>query len=148
MYTGPSRVIDFDPTILLSHIDLNTNNEVLIRRQISTMYLAAFNFWSALEYYNLISVGKGRSKEPDDYLEVQFDSSLIGKKVDREIIALSTYRSACDHRVANPAKNIVFLGKNPPIKIPSLILNNDILKKAHLSFSTIIDLLKMKYGIP
>ena len=112
------------------------------------MYLAVFNFWSALEFYNNGSIGKGKSKEPDDFLEVEFDSSMIGKKVDREIIALSTYRSACDHRVSNPAKNIIFIGKNPPIKIPSLILSNDILKKAHLSFATIIDLLKKKYGIP
>lgn len=79
MYTGPSRVIDFDLSILMSHFDLNTNNEVLIRRQISTMYFAACNFWSALEFYNQSSIGKGKSKEPDDYQEVQFGQIIDWK---------------------------------------------------------------------
>lgn len=74
--------------------------------------------------------------------------SLIGNQIDREIIALSTYRSACDHRVENPAKNIIFLGMNSPMVMESLILNNNMLKKAHLSFSAIIDLLKKKHGLP
>jgi hypothetical protein len=112
------------------------------------MYLAAFNFWSALEFYYKGSNGRGKSKEPDDYLEIDFDRSLIGKKIDREIIALSTYRSACDHRVANPAKKVIFLGMTPNVTMPDINIDNAILKKAHISFSAIINMLKTEYGIP
>ena len=146
MYTGPGRVIDFDPSILLNKIELSTNDEILIKRQISAMYMAVFNFWSAIEFYHNRHNGKGRSNEPDDFQEIQFDAAMLKEKVIREIMALSTLRNACDHRLENPAKNIIF--KNNSIQPLSITIDNNALRKAYDSFTALIIVLKIKYNIP
>lgn len=148
MYTGPGRVIDLDPSILLGKIELSTNDEVLIKRQISAMYMAVFNFWSAIEYYHNGKTGNGRSKEPDDFQEIQFDAAMLKEKVTREIIALSTFRNACDHRLNNPAKNTIFINNTTQSPVVPLTINNNALRKAYNSFTTLITMLKTKYNIP
>ncbi len=146
MYTGHGRVIDFDPSVLLNKIELSTNNEILIKRQISAMYMAVFNFWSAIEFYYNGHVGNGRSNEPDDFQEIQFDAAMLKEKVIREIMTLSTLRNACDHRLENPAKNIMF--KSNSIQPPSVTIDNNALRKAYVSFTALITVLKTKYKIP
>ncbi|MHB1493079.1 MAG: hypothetical protein ACYCSG_03130 [Thermoplasmataceae archaeon] len=146
MYTGPGRVIDFDPSILLNKIELSTNHEILIKRQISAMYMAVFNFWSAIEFYHNGRIGNGRSNEHDDFQELAFDTAMLKENVTREIMTLSIFRNACDHRLENPTKNIKFT--NNTQQQPSVPVNNNTLRKAYESFTALITVLKTKYNIP
>lgn len=147
MHTRSSRVTDLDPSILRSKIDLVTSNEVMIGRYISMLYMATFNFWSAIEcYINDIS-GKGLSGEKDYYREADFEKSMLGRGLDREIIVLSLYRNACDHRINNPANKIVFSPKRRSysnLQIDSTKLREKVL----LGFVEILNFLKTEYNIP
>ncbi|MGP6239834.1 hypothetical protein ACNF40_05405 [Cuniculiplasma sp. SKW4] len=49
-------------------------NEVLTRRRISSLYMAIFNFWAAIEYYMNNKKGSGISKLPDYFREVDFEN--------------------------------------------------------------------------
>ncbi|MCL4346113.1 MAG: hypothetical protein M1375_03965 [Candidatus Thermoplasmatota archaeon] len=111
------------------------------------MYMATFNFWSAIECYINNASGKGSSGEKDDYKEADFEKSMLGRGVDREIIVLSLYRNACDHRINNPANKIVF---SPQRKTYSNlpIDNNELQKKVFPSFVELLNFLKTEYNIP
>jgi hypothetical protein len=134
------RIKELDPNIILTCINTGETNEVLIRRYMSAMYMALFNYWAAKEYNN----GKnrhrvGKSGEDDDFKQTELEESMLGIGVHREIKTLSIYRNACDHRIENPARGI-----RPPagIKNDNVPINNNSLKKVFLSFNTLLDQLK------
>lgn len=102
--------------------------------------MALFNYWCAKEYYCHGKKGQGLSGEGDDFREIDFEKDMIGKGVDRDIVTLSIYRNASDHRVKNPAGNILF--PNNKIHYSNLHLNNQSLVKAYYSFATLETLLK------
>lgn len=147
MLKGPYRINQLDPTLMAASFDLTAKSEVMIRRQISAMYMAVFNFWASIElYYNGVK-GSGRSGEPDDFQETEFERAMISHLSSREIMALSTFRNASDHRIENPALNIVFNGTNPHITEPSLGIDNKSLNKAYSCFLELIKSIKLAHGI-
>lgn len=128
--------------------DLNPSSEVMVRRQISAMYMAVFNFWASVELYMNGGKGSGRSGQPDDFQETEFERAMILQLSSREIMTLSTFRNASDHRVENPALKIIFNGTNPHVTEPSLYLDNKSLAKAYSCFLDIIKAIKLAYRIP
>lgn len=140
MHQGTDRIKDLDPSIILKWINTGETNEVLIRRYISAMYMALFNYWVAKEYNNGLNTHTtGKSREDHDFLQIEFEGCMLGKKVDREIRTLAVYRNACDHRIKNPAQGIMFpRGKrNDDVQI-----NNNSLKKVYVSFQGLLENLK------
>lgn len=140
MHQGTDRIKDLDPSIILKWINTGETNEVLIRRYISAMYMALFNYWVAKEYNNGLNTHTtGKSREDDDFLQIEFEGCMLGKKVDREIRTLAVYRNACDHRIKNPAQGIMFPGgkRNDDVQI-----NNNSLKKVYVSFQGLLENLK------
>ncbi len=143
MYKGINRINTLNPARLLDGIDVETTDELLIRRSISTMYMSLFNFWAAIEYYqnNQIGNGKGKAFTNDDFTMTRFEKSFIGTG-SKYIFTLSNYRNACDHRLENPARvtsyNTESIGSE---RVP---INNKSLRKAHESFIHILEVLKNK----
>ena len=140
MHERIDRIKELDPHIILKCINTGETNEVLIRRYMSAMYMALFNYWAAKEYYNGKNMHKvGKSGEDDDFQQTEFEESMLGRGVDREIKTLSIYRNACDHRIKNPA-----MGIRPPagIRNNNVPINNNSLKKVFFSFNTLLNQLK------
>ena len=135
MSSGSDRVEILEPSIMLCSINIEETNEVLIRRYISAMYMALFNYWCAIEYSKGRNHKRGRSYQDDDIQMGEFKKCMLGKGVDREIETLSIYRVACDHRVKNPAAGLKFSeGVNRDFHI-----NNNSLKKVYNSFKTLLN---------
>jgi len=141
MYKGINRIKILNPEKLLDSIDMETTDELVIRRNISAMYMSLFNFWAAIEYYqnNKFGNGKGSKFTKDDFTQICFERSITIKD-NRYIYYLSNYRNACDHRLDNPAKVIIY--KNGLKELISISIDNKSLRKACESFVNILKILK------
>ena len=135
MYSGPDRIKALSPSILVNHIDINATDEVVIRRLISAMYMALFNYWCAIEYKNNPKKHKhGKSRQDDDFTYKEFEKCLAVKAMNNDIETLSIYRIACDHRMNNPAE--VELSDKKSVK---LSINN---KSLNIVYTSFLNLLK------
>jgi len=100
-------------------------DEVAIRRVISAIYFALFNYW-ARKRYDMESRAGGPLG--DCFRYSQFHSELLRKGLDAEIILLYTYHVAVDHYTLNPTIIRIFdralkkLGRVFRCKITSGIL--------------------------
>ncbi len=148
MYQGTNRISKLDPSILLKSIDLGTNEEVEIRRQLSAMYMALFNFWAAIEYYQVGNNGGGISLEPDDFRELDFDKKMVAMAKSREIQYLAFSRNASEHRLKNPAENIIFMGVKPNQRSHNLMIDNTRLNRSYQCFADLIKAIKATYNVP
>lgn len=148
MHQGTNRIGKLDPSILLGSINLNTNEEVEIRRQLSTMYMALFNFWAAIEYFREGNTGVGLSSEPDDFRELDFDKKMVAMTKSREIQYLSFSRNASDHRLKNPAENLIFMGVWPNHRKANLTIDNARLNRGYQCFVDLITAIKANYSLP
>ncbi|EQD48010.1 hypothetical protein B1A_14230, partial [mine drainage metagenome] len=83
----------------------------------------------------------------DGFSQKDFDKSMTGIAQSKEIQYLSFSRNACDHRVKNPAENVVFVGTSPSTK-QSIEINNVRLNKCYESFESLLLAIKRKYGLP
>ena len=102
--------------------------------------MALFNYWVAKEYNNGLNTHTtGKSREDDDFLQIEFEGCMLGKKIDREIRTLAVYRNACDHRIKNPAQGIMFPRGKRNDDVP---INNNSLKKVYVSFQGLLENLK------
>lgn len=145
MYQGTDRIKELDPSIILKWINTGETNEVLIRRYMSAMYMALFNYWVAKEYNKGLNTHTiGKSREDDDFLQTEFEDCMRGNKVDREIKTLSVYRNACDHRIKNPAKGIMFPRGIINVDVP---INNNSLKKVYISFQSLLNFLELLHEV-
>ncbi len=136
MHKGIDRINILDPSLLFNNIDIDgIKEEVKIRRLISSMYMAIFNYWVAIERYKKNNQGDGRSNEPDDFTYVHFERK-ISNKYSRDISYLAKYRVICDHRVNNPA-NYKKGGKSI-----NLYINHNSLMKSYCCFNTLINAIK------
>ena len=137
------RVTLLDPSEWLKSIDLKASEEVSIRRQISSMYMAAFNFWASAEHYIRGSLANGKSNEPDDFMELCFEKIAIHLKKSREIQYLSISRNACDHRLKNPASGVTFVPDS--MKINDISIDNDRLNRCYACFLDLVNSIKKEY---
>ena len=140
---GTERVVLLDPSEWLKSIDLKANEEVMIRRQISAMYMAAFNFWASAEYYIRGLEGNGVSKQPDDFREQDFDKVAIHLKKFREMQYLSVSRNACDHRLKNPASGVMFTPNSS--KEDDILIDNSRLNRCYTCLQELVDAIKNEY---
>jgi hypothetical protein len=107
------------------------------------MYMALFNFWAAAEYYQKGNVGNGRSGEGDDFRERDFDRTMISLVKSKEIMYLSFSRNASDHRIMNPASNLIFV-TSPKTKASKIKIDNNRLRKSYLCFQELIRTIKLR----
>lgn len=147
MSFGTNRVTRLDPSCFMGNLDLQTTEEAKIRRQISLMYMALFNFWAAAEYYLKGNKGQGKSGEPDDFREQDFDREMIRLAKSREIKYLALSRNACDHRLENPANKVIFAGKSSNA-MSGLRVDNPRLSRGYVCFQDLLSAIKKAYNLP
>ncbi|WP_457751707.1 hypothetical protein [Thermococcus sp.] len=100
------RVNELDPTEFFNKIQAFVKenheelSEVYIRRIISSLFLALFNFWACKRKY--IDKRTGRKSNQDYYPFSMFFEELLQKGFDAQIIALYKFRTAADHYIENP----------------------------------------------
>jgi len=88
-------------------------DEVFIRRALSALYFALFNYWSAKRY----EAGKrGKGPYQDSFLYSEFHQDLLSKGLDAQILLLYTYRIAVDHYTLNPTVIRVYEARRLGIK--------------------------------
>lgn len=114
MSRGIKRVSTLDPTELIEHIEeiLTSKGkleEIVIRRFISALYFAIFNFWAA-KHFSKNNRGEGPNQDNFDLSE--FHKEILSVGLDPEVVTLFQYRVAVDHYVMNPANIHIF---NPEI---------------------------------
>jgi hypothetical protein len=103
---GTDRINHLDPSHFIQNICLSKDDEVSIRRQISAIYMALFNYWVSIRYYMHEEKGKGGRGVDDDFTLVQFDKALNSMNLQRECVYLSVSRNSVDHRIKNPAEKV------------------------------------------
>ncbi|MCD6469437.1 hypothetical protein J7L29_01395 [Candidatus Bathyarchaeota archaeon] len=129
MSRGSSRATILDPSALISLIKKlyeadKIKNEVLLRRSISALYFALFNYWSA-KMYDAGKRGSGQYK--DSWRLRDFTSEMLQKGLDPQVRVLYGYRVAVDHYTLNPT--IAYLrdfGKKQRILINEFSLKRSI----------------------
>ena len=104
MSSGPSRAKALKPDDFFRFIEklLDTSyveDEVFIRRAVSALYLALFNYWAACRFEE---GRRGRSPYQDCFRYSEFHADLLKKRLDHYLIVLLTYRVAADHYALNP----------------------------------------------
>ena len=110
MSRSTSRALDLDPQNFIDWIeDLvkkgKISDEVTIRRAISAIYFALFNYWAGKRY----DMGmRARGPLKDRFKYSQFHSELLSKGLDAEVVLLYIYRVAADHYLLNPTRIEIF----------------------------------------
>jgi len=99
-----SRAAILNPFPIISSIENQyktgkIKEEIFIRRSISALYFALFNYWSAKKYDNG-EQGEGLCK--DRWPLSEFTSEMLQKGLDPQIYFLEAYRVAVDHYTLNP----------------------------------------------
>ena len=114
MSRGIARVNILNPTELIKRIEeiLTSKGkieEIVIRRFISALYFAVFNFWAAKHFSKN---NRGRGPNQDNFEFSEFHRELLKVGLDPEVVTLFQYRVAVDHYIMNPTSIHVF---NPEI---------------------------------
>jgi hypothetical protein len=138
LYPGSDRIKTLTPDVIIDFIDIEATDEVIIRRFVSAMYMALFNYWCAIEYKNNPGKHKlGKSKQNDDFTYIEFEKCMAVKARNEDIETLSAYRIACDHRINNPAE--VRFSDKLTVK---LSINNQSLRIVYNSFQNLLKTLQ------
>ena len=100
------RIKKLDPrdliAVLSRLVSKHGGSEVFVRRVISAVYFALFNYWSAKVYCR--GMRRGRGPRQDSFPYSLFHEELVENGLDRDIYALYVYRVAADHYTLNPTK--------------------------------------------
>lgn len=104
----PERAPGLDPLSTISLIeklnrDGNLRDENQIRRAISAIYFALFNYWSA-EKYNSSERGSGPCKDQWNFKQFFSDVSYKRKELAYPLRFLHSLGVAADHCALNPTK--------------------------------------------
>jgi len=74
-------------------------DEVIIRRAISAIYFALFNYWAEKRYSKGVR-GAGIYRDAFSYTDFHID--MVSKGLEKEMFILYLYRVAVDHYTLNP----------------------------------------------
>ncbi len=104
MSRGNPRTVTLNPLPVISTIENYFNEgklteEVYIRRALSALFLALFNYWSAKKYE---SGSRGKGHYQDRWTYTEFVNDMLSKGLDPQIIHLVKFRVAADHYTLNP----------------------------------------------
>lgn len=104
MSGSASRATTLNPSAIISLIENQyktgkLRDEVYIRRAISALYFALFNYWSAKKYDSGI---QGKGPHRDRWSLNEFNQEMLSKGLDAEIYFLYLCRVAADHYTLNP----------------------------------------------
>ena len=120
MSGGSSRAGVLDPFAIISLIENQyktgkIKDEIFIRRSISALYFALFNYWSAKKW----DAGEKGSGQYKDYWPLRnFTSEMLQKGLDAQIYFLYSRRVAVDHYTLNPTiAYLYFFRKNRLVSI-------------------------------
>ncbi len=104
MSGSASRATALNPSAIISLIEKQfkegrITDEVYIRRAISALFFALFNFWAAKKYD---AGDRGKGPCQDQWPLTKFNQEMLYKGLDAQIIFLYSYRVAADHYTLNP----------------------------------------------
>jgi len=94
---NPTAIITSIEKMVMSKKDLD---EIFIRRLISAIYFAIFNYWAAKQFSKGV---RGKGPNQDSFTFSEFHRDLLKMGLDAEIIILFQCRVAVDHYIMNPA---------------------------------------------
>lgn len=110
MQTGAQDSERLNPRKLLEYLERLLKNknyildEVIIRRVISAVYFALFNYWSLKSY---LKGQRGNGPLKDSFWFSEFNKYLLSQGLDYAVYILYLYRVAADHYTLNPTKVIL-----------------------------------------
>ena len=79
-------------------------SEVVIRRAISAVYFALFNYWSLKSYLKGL---RGNGPLRDSFWFSTFNEYLLKQGLDYAVYTIYLYRVAADHYALNPTKVVL-----------------------------------------
>lgn len=79
-------------------------SEVVIRRAISAVYFALFNYWSLKSYLKGL---RGNGPLRDSFWFSTFNEYLLKQGLDYAVYTIYLYRVAADHYTLNPTKVVL-----------------------------------------
>ena len=79
-------------------------NEVAVRRIISAVYFALFNYWSLKSY---LKGERGDGPCQDSFWYSTFNEHLLNQGLDYAVFTIYLYRVAADHYTLNPTKVVL-----------------------------------------
>jgi len=105
----------------LSKDRANVSDEVVIRRIISSVYFALFNYWSLKTYLKGL---RGNGPFRDSFSFKAFNEDLLKQGLDYAVFTIYSRRVAEDHYTLNPTK--VELTSQPWNKVKIEVKINDV----------------------
>lgn len=96
---NPRQLIDYLKQVIVDKRD--SLNEVFIRRIISAIFFALFNYWAIKNY---AKGNRGNGPYGDSFKLSTFFEDLVNKGLDHAIYPIFLYRVAADHYVLNPTR--------------------------------------------
>lgn len=119
-------------------VEKNTLSEVAVRRIISAIYFALFNYWSMKSYYKGL---RGEGPLGDSFWYSSFNEFLLKQGLDHAAYTSYLYRVAVDHYALNPTK--VVLTTRPWKGVEEEVeINDDALRKILESAYEILEALE------
>jgi hypothetical protein len=117
---GPQKLLSIIEDAVKSNYIVE---EVLIRRAISAIYFALFNYWAEKRYGKGV---RGKGIYGDAFSYAEFHRDVVSKGLEKEILILYLYRVAVDHYMLNPT--YVTLMSSPWRGLPPMKVGIDIEK--------------------
>jgi len=99
---NPRKLLEYFVKILKDR--RYTSNEVIIRRIISAVYFALFNYWSLKSYLRGL---RGDGPLKDSFWFSTFNEHLLKQGLDYAVYTIYLYRVAVDHYTLNPTKIVL-----------------------------------------
>ena len=99
---NPRRLLEYFRRMLEN--EKHRLDEVVIRRIISAVYFALFNYWSLKSYLKGL---RGSGPFRDSFWFSMFNEHLLKQGLDYAIYTIYLYRVAVDHYTLNPTKVIL-----------------------------------------
>ncbi len=99
---NPRKLLEYFVKILKDR--RHTLNEVIIRRIISAVYFALFNYWSLKSYLKGL---RGNGPLKDSFWFSTFNEYLLKQGLDYAVYTIYLYRVAADHYTLNPTKVVL-----------------------------------------
>ena len=127
----PKKLLDLVIKAINKNIDLD---EVIIRRLISALYFALFNYWSAKAYE---SGERGAGELKDSFKYSYFHGTIRERGWDPYIKLFNESRVAVDHYTLNPTIATIYNGYKVYIKIDRNLLNKVL--KASIELLNLLD---------
>lgn len=99
---NPRKLLEYFMRMLKS--ERHKLNEVVIRRIISAVYFALFNYWSLKSYLKGL---RGNGPLQDSFWFSTFNEHLLKQGLDYAVYTIYLYRVAVDHYTLNPTKVVL-----------------------------------------